>query len=223
MKSTTLGGLLLGAALLAGAPVASASTFTYSSYSVTNEQSINIFTPNNVSGGAGEIVLTGSGANAGHTIVAWCLDIYDFLTNSGTYNVGVLTTSGSGGANPTLTTTQIGEIGALMAHGESLINTSHDVSAAIQLAIWEIEYGSAFTSNGITPSVSTLAATYVTDVKNGTWAPDSNVSLLSLRGDQTLGFLTPLPASWLMMLSVLAGLGFIAFRRQKHGPAAAAA
>ena len=43
-------------------------------------------------------------------------------------------TTGSGGSNPTLTTAQIGEIGALMANGNALINTSHDVSAAIQLA-----------------------------------------------------------------------------------------
>src|SRR5262249_37816125 len=158
-------------------------TFQYGSYSVVNEQGITIYTPNSVSGGAGEIVLHGSGPNAGQTILAWCLDVYTYLQSSGTYTISPLTTAGSGSPNPTLTTTQIGEIGALMSHGEALINTGSNVSAATQLAIWEVEYGASFTSNGISSSVSNLAATYVTDVTNGTWVADNNVSLLSASGD----------------------------------------
>ncbi len=219
MKSTSV--LCLGVALLAACDVASASTFQYGSYSVANEQDISISTPNDVKGGAGQIKLIGSGPNATQTILAWCMDIYDFLQNSGTYNITPLTTGGTGGSNPTLTSTQIGEIGALITHGNALINTSYDVSAAIQLAIWKVEYGGVFNSNGITPSVATLAATYVTDVQNGTWAANDNVSLLQEAGNQTLAFVTPLPATWTLMLSVLACLGFIAYRRRKHGTAVA--
>jgi hypothetical protein len=217
VKFASLGAAFLGVAVLAGVHPASASTFQYGSYTVKNEQNINIFSPNNISGKVGQIALAGSGPNATQTILAWCLDIYDFLANSGTYNIGVLTTAGSGGSHPTaLTNTQIGEIGALIAHGDSLVNSSHDVSAAIQLAIWEVEY-SGFSSDGVTPSVSALAAQYVNDVTgtSPTWAPDNNVGLLTQSGNQSLGFLTPLPSTWTMMISVLAVLGVFALRRQK--------
>jgi hypothetical protein len=128
-----------------------------------------------------------------------------------------LTTAGTGGSNPGLSSAQIGQIGALITHGDALINTATDVSAAIQLAIWEVEYGKAFSSNGISTSVSALAATYVTDVQNGTWAPNANVELLSQSGNQTLAYVTPLPSTWTLMLAGLAGLGFFAHRRTKRG------
>jgi hypothetical protein len=222
---------LVAAALVAGVNVASAATFTYSSYSVTNEQDITILTPNSISGGAGQIKLIGSGANAGVVtndgadILAWCLNIYTYLANSGTYTVGTLTTAGTGGSNPTLTTTQIGEIGALMLNGDAIINSSTNVSAAIQLAIWKIEYGNTFTSSGLSSAVTTLANTYISDVNGGSWGPDYNVSLLSESDNQNLGFVTPtpLPSTWTMMLIGAAGLGFFAYRGTKNRAAAIAA
>jgi hypothetical protein len=221
---------LVAAALVAGVNVASAATFTYSSYSVTNEQDITILTPNSISGGAGQITLIGSGANPGvitndgADILAWCLNIYTYLASSGTYTVGTLTTAGTGGSNPTLTTTQIGEIGALMLNGDAIINSSTNVSAAIQLAIWEVEYGSTFTYSGLSSAVTNLANTYKSDVTGGSpiWAPDYNVSLLSESDNQNLGFVTPtpLPSTWTMMLIGAAGLGFFAYRGTKNRAAA---
>lgn len=217
--------LLVAAALVTAANVASATTFTYSGYNVTNEQDISILSPTTVSGGVGQIELIGSGANVGEDILAWCLDIYDYLNPAGTYQIGTLTTAGSGNGNPTLTSTQIGEIGALIANGDALINTSYNVSAAIQLALWEVEYGKSFEFTGLSSAVILLADTYLTDVENGTWAADYNVSLLSGSGNQNLAFLdpTPVPSTWMLLLTGLAGLGFFVFRRAKNRSAAVAA
>jgi hypothetical protein len=204
--------LPLAATLLAATGVARAATFEYGSYSVVNEQVISIATPNNVMGGTGAIVLNGAGANAGQSLLAWCLDIYTYLVNpspsSTTYNLGTLTNAGSGGLNPTLTNTQIGEIGALMFNGQRLISSSPNASAATQLAIWEVEYGSKLTFSGLPSDTVTLAGQYVGDVAGGGWGPVGPVGLLSAPGNQSLGLVpTPLPATWSMLLAVLAGLG----------------
>lgn len=187
--------LPLAAALVAGTNVAfAATTFTYNGYSVADEQNIQILTPNNVYGGAGQITLNGSGTNVGQHILAWCLDIYDYLQGSGSYQMGPLTTAGSGSPNPPLTTTQIGQIGSLIGHGNALVGSTHDVSAAVQLAIWELEYGSSFTFSGLSSGVTTLATTYLANVSGGSWStPAYVVTLLSQTGNQNLAFVTPLP------------------------------
>src|SRR5664279_1915902 len=119
-------GLLLAVAIVAETSAASATTFKYSSFNnqidgVLNGQYVTIKTPRSVTGLAGQVQLIGSGPNAGQNLLVYCLDIYDNLQSSGTYTVSQLTTSGAGGSNPTLTTTQIGEIGSLIVHGNSLI------------------------------------------------------------------------------------------------------
>jgi hypothetical protein len=212
--------LPLAVALLAGADIARAETISYGSYSVINEQNISIYTPSSVTGGAGQIVLNGSGANAGQNFLAWCLDIYTFLANTGTYGLSSLTTAGSGGSNPSLTTTQIGEIGALMLNGDRLINASRDVSAATQLAIWKVEYGASFSSDGISPSVTSLAQTYINQAGPGGTLGPVPVTLLSQPGNQHLGGVatTPLPSTWTMLLGGLAGILFLAFPRRRAAP-----
>ena len=240
--STFKNGLLGAAAIaavIAGVNVASAATFTYNGYTVANEQNINILTPNIISGGAGQVTLIGSGAaDAGKNLQVWCLDIFTYLLGSDTYTVGSLTTAGAGGSssNPTLTTQQIGEIGALVVNGNSLIATpgrSNDISAAIQLAIWKVEYTN-FTYTGLDSGAIALAAGYLADVApGGTWAPVSNVSLLS-EGDnnQTMAFVTassgggqggetPLPAALPLFASGLGALGLLGWRRKRKAQAAA--
>ncbi len=214
----------LAAALLGEVTCASASTFTYGSYSVVNEQNITILTPNDISGGMGGINLIGSGPNAGQNILAWCLDIYTYLTGAGTYQIGPLTIAGSGDGNPALTNTQIGQIGSLMAHGQAIINTTYDASAAIQLAIWETEYGNSFTYSGVSSDVSSLANTYLGYVETGIWdTPDYNVSLLSESGDQNLGFVTPLPAALPLFAGGLGFVGYLTGRKKRRAGQALAA
>lgn len=225
--------VLVAVPLLAGAKGASATTFTYDSYSVANEQNIQITSPNNIFGGMGQIALNGSGANAGQTLPAWCLDVSTYLTNTGSYQIAPLTTAGAGGMNPSLTTTQIGQIGSLMANGNALIklNAGTDVSAAIQLAIWQTEYGASFSyaPGSVSSGVLDLVTTYLADVATGgAWGSAvTNVSLLSQPGNQTLGFVnsgfstgeTPLPTTLTMMLGGLAFVGLFGFfgRTQDRG------
>jgi hypothetical protein len=222
-------GLPLVSALVAGASAASAATFDYSSYGLTSPVAISISSPTTASGEAGQIVLTGAGLQFGTTLDAWCLDIYDTLLSSGTYNVTPLTGS-TGGSNPvTLSSGQIGAIGALMAYGDANIGTAN-VSAATQIAIWEVEYPT-FAYNPPAPgsAVQTLASALYSDAISGApgFAPDTNVTLLySCVGDpicnQSLGYVsaTPLPGALILFGSVLfGGLGVSMWRKQNHrGP-----
>ena len=218
------------AAVIAGVNVASAATFTYNGYTVANEQNINILTPNTISGGAGQVTLIGAGANSGQNLLAWCLDVYDGLAGSGTYNIAPLTTAGAGGSNPSLTTTQIGEIGALMKNGDATIGSDTDVSAAIQLAIWEVEYPT-FAFTGPTAETITDAGEYVALAIAGTgaWAPQG-VNLFSEDGNQNLGDwtpegggglspTTPLPAALPLFASGLGALGLLGWRRKRKAAA----
>ena len=212
---------------------ATAATFQYDSYTVTNQQNIHIATPHDVSAGMGQIVLHGAGANINELQAAWCVDIYDFLTQSGTYTIDPLTTAGSGSPNPLLSTAQISEIGSLMVHGTALINTDTNVSAATQLAIWMVEYGNGFTYSGVASAVETLAQQYVAKVMGGDWdCPTCTVTLLSLAGDQNLGYgsdltkggespTTPLPAALPLFASGLGALGLLGWRKKRKAQAAA--
>lgn len=179
-------------ALVGGTKVASADTFTYSSYSVPGEQDIQITKPNDIYGGMGQIDLsgtltTGSGPGQNIVIQAWCLDVYTYLLGNGydgsppssppfTYNVTQLTTATENagfsltGTNNTakLSQTQIDDIGALIAYGNANINNAN-VSAATQLAIWETEYGQTngqpnFTFTGVSSATISQANTEIMDL-----------------------------------------------------------
>ena len=220
--------------VLAGVPLgvaaASADTFQYNSYNVTNAQTINVWSPMAAYGDMGQLVLNGTGPNAGQTLSAWCLDVFTYLTTAGTYTIGSLTTAGSGGSNPVLTSGQISEIGSLMVNGMSSNSNS---SAATQLAIWMLEYGSNFNYSGVSSTVISLALDYESNVKpGGKWyCPNCTVTLLSLQGDQTLGFgnlppmvslpAVPLPATLPLFATGLAALGLVGWhRKRKNGTSA---
>ena len=192
--------------------------------------------------GAGQIQLDIPGPGKGGYLDAWCVDLYDGLLDSGTFNV--LDSSGLNGAPgvptlPPLSTEQIGAIGALKLNGDDLLahkpSNAADIGAAIQIAIWTVEYGSAFTYDPLGSPVDGtggLVAQYLNDVgPGGTWSPFTNYYVLEATGNQTLivDTLTPTPHSipepstWAMMLLGFTGLGYAAFRRKAKGGSAAAA
>lgn len=220
------GAIALLAAVAFNIDTASASTFSYSSISVTNSEVVNIQTPRAVTGLAGQIVLNGSGANAGQTMYAWCLDIFnDLMQNGATYQTSPLSAgSSSGGSNPQLSATQLASIGSLMLYGNAHIGTAH-VSAATQLAIWEVEYGSSFQFNtsGVSSATLALVNTLLSGVSpGGNLLVPNTVTLLSGPGNQSLGVAsTPLPAAWLMFISGMAGLRFFVRRRTSNAAAIA--
>jgi hypothetical protein len=141
---------------------------------------------------------------------AWCLDIYDYLGMPADYVTGRLNVGG-------LDTPADRAIAALMAHGDALIAAggSADVSAAIQIAIWDEEY--AATVPGLTiapesdaPAISVLAAGYLWDAASGTWTASGAVVTLSQGGNQTMGYVdAPEPAGALVFLTACLGLAVV--------------
>ena len=170
------------------------------------------------------IVLNGAGPNAGQTLDAWCVDLFDHLQASALYNIVPLTTAGVGFPNPILTAQQISELGSLMIHGTtSMLGNAFglDGSAAFQLAIWNVEYQGALLDNA-SGALATLVAALVANVQpGGIWdCPGCSVDLLDAPAqNQVLAFgidTTPLPgAVWLFA----GGLGLLgAFTRKRHNP-----
>jgi hypothetical protein len=220
MKNYLLPLLALGA--LVGP--AQADQFDYGSFGQINGQNITITSPNSVGVSAGMIVLNGTGPNAGQTLDAWCVDLFDHLQANAVYNIVPLTTAGVGFPNPILTPQQLSELGSLMIHGTSstLGNTfGLDGSAAFQLAIWNVEYQGSLLDNA-SGALATLVAALVANVQpGGIWdCPTCSVDLLDAPAqNQVLAFgiipdATPLPgAVWLFA----GGLGLLgAFTRKRR-------
>jgi hypothetical protein len=211
--------LPLIAALLLGVNVASA--YTYSSYTVSGEQEIWITSPTDVFAEMGQIDLIGTGASQGINILAWCLDVYDPLLGNGNGGSGPFTYNITLPQPPTLSVKQILEIGGLMANGNANIGTAN-VSAATQLAIWEVEYGSAFRFAGVSWQTSNLATTLINDL--GSSIPlNANIELFTDEGNQTLGTLitpfitpTPLPAALPLFATGIGVMGLLGWRRKKR-------
>lgn len=242
------GGLVAGAVVLSLQSSAHADTFTYSSYTVPGEQTISITSPSNVYGGMGQIVLAGSApSSAGITIMAWCLDVYTYLLGDGyggsgpfTYNVSLLTPAttaiGFGTSDATLasesgllTSTQIAQIGGLIAYGNANISTAN-VSAATQLAIWETEYGNLFSFTGVSTATQNQAATEIADLGTSIGL-DPNVALLTAingESNQTLAYdpnlgsshidpsPTPLPGTLPLFAAGIGLVGLLGWRRKRN-------
>jgi len=214
---------LLAMSMLSLPVAAQASQFDYGSFSEVNGQNVTIFSPINEGVSAGMIVLNGAGPNAGQTIDAWCVDLFDRLQTSALYNIVPLTNAGAGFPNPTLTNQQISELGSLMIHGQSSVlgNTfGLDGSAAFQLAIWNVEYQGSLLDNA-SGALATLVAQLVANVQpGGVWdCPGCGVELLDAPAqNQVLAFgtETPLPAAIWLFGSGVGGAALLMRRRRKE-------
>ena len=257
--------LLFVFAVFAGTNAASAATYKYSSYNSQldgelNGQYVTINTPRSVTGLAGQVELVGAAPNSGQNLLVFCLDIYDTLSSSGgTYTMSTLTTSSqlttnSQGSGQRLSQSQIGEIGSLILNGDKAIAAAsaaylkvnnqtnaqylQEVSAAVQLAIWDVEYntkivngkntveGTVFTYTGIPQGTINLAGTYTANVlSGGSWdVPYYAVSLLTAPGNQSMVYVstTPLPAALPLFATGLGAIGLLARRRKRKAALAAA-
>jgi PEP-CTERM motif len=203
------GGVLAGIGLLALAMPAQAG-ITYTNYSVLNNQTVTVNFSNGTTetGGAGLITLHGvvqDGTGVGDLSV-WCVDLFDNLASSGSFTT----------QTPYAFDNAIyGKVDALISNGTPLLG-NYNASAALQIAIWTELFGSIATISA--PSdVEALAATYVADVTNGTWAADPYTALIELTGtgNQSQAFLSnvPEPVSMAMLGTGLAGI--IVARRRK--------
>lgn len=209
---------------------AALTSFTYSSYSVVNEINVTISNSPGQNGhfGSGQIDLIGTSTNAGEVLATWCIDVFDDLLGSDHYNVVSTAFTNDGGriggaliGSPS----PLGEIGALVHWGDNNLGPTIN-SAAVQLAIWTIEYpGASFISdNG---AVNSLVPTLVSNAQNGSLPafyglgevvdPGNNQGLVfEVGGRINTSLASPLPSTWTMMLIGFAGLGLLAYRGAKN-------
>jgi hypothetical protein len=225
------------AGLLTPTEAGSLTSFTYSGYSVVNEVNVTISGSPGQNGyfGSGQIDLFGTAANAGEILAAWCIDVFHDLQGGDIYDIVSAPFTNNGGVGPsTINSTQLGEIGALVHYGDANINTA-GVSAAVQLAIWKVEYpGGTFTSDS--SSVNTLVTNLLLNDTSPAFTsikevvdqnPIINQGLVFEVAGGSNGGLgpdpTPLPSTWTMMLTGLGAMGLLGWRRKRKSSAALAA
>jgi hypothetical protein len=189
---------------------------------------------NNGGVNTGLIILT---TTAG-TLPVFCIDLFHTI-NIGSYNPALPYTTGTivadssssppgTGGNP-LNPPVPGEIQALVNLGSAYFSKgtgTNDIYAALQGAIWTIEYNT--NGNNLTVDAgSTVNALIAGDIAYATAHPASySIALYPGAGGQAFGYgqgftAVPEPASWAMMLAGFAGLGFLGYRRSKAATRAA--
>ena len=202
---------LLAAACLAIAAVAPAHAgqVTYSSYSVLNGQNVTLHNANlwknDETAGSGQITLNNTNTPGG-MIATWCIDIAHTLQASGSFKTGGFL-SGDFGA----------KVNALLTNVVPTLKAGYDNSSALQVAIWQAEYGSDLTVSG-PASVMSQAKIYLDNVNNGTWKADPRMGVAVLARDgnnQDQAYLTavPEPASMAVLAAGLVGLGLVRRKR----------
>ena len=202
---------------MSSSTMASVTPLSYSSYTVIGDD-ITMTGPVTLYGIAGRVQMTTTEG----VLDVWCVDVSIYLQNSGVDNAGSLA-AGVPGIPTGITETQIGEMGALILHGDLLVANppaafnQSDVSAAIQTAIWTIENGNVFTYDAVNPVVTSLTSQYIYDATN-VWAPYFNITTFSSadgqNDNQTMATIPELP-SWLMMLIGFAGVSVAITKRRK--------
>lgn len=186
--------------------------------------------------GIGQFELTGNSSfNMPVDIFSYCIDLYTPMsTGTYTYVTGSTLVPDASRRNM---------LGALLSHTTTLLanatgNQATIISAATQMAVWEIVYETATTPFNVTggdfrvanlqvgpgdPNLSasqSLANSYLANTTNGTWQFLSNYQLKYLSGggvrqSQLFAVAVPEPATWGMMVLGFGLIGRALRRRYK--------
>lgn len=180
---------------------ARAGTVEYNGYNVLNNSSATISSNSgNELVGSGQIQLnTTTGM-----LSTWCVDVYDYLKTAGVFNTGTY-----------MTGEVADKINALLSNGEPMLSSGFNVSSALQIAVWRVEY-SDLTITAQNSNTNALADSYISHVNDGTWQANGNmaVALLMEDGNQIQAYLTAVPEPASMMLMAVGLLGYMTTRRR---------
>ncbi|HEY1615645.1 MAG TPA: PEP-CTERM sorting domain-containing protein [Rhizomicrobium sp.] len=203
--STLMAAAALGTAMFAAAPSAYAD-IQYTNFQVAYDVNVTISCTgiagcNNGYYGSGQINLYNNSATPVAQI--WCIDVTHDLQGpwsgspgSTTYSFAVTNFANVGGGmsnfwtggvanvGTQLSVQTVGELGALAEYGNvNLGATNPNLSSAVQLAIWTVEYsgvpGETLTLTSDSTAVQSLAATLVFDVEHGAFGSDLDVAWLT--------------------------------------------
>jgi hypothetical protein len=185
----------------------------------------------------GQIDLTTPGGVLG----VWCVDLFHDISLGGNYTTppymtGSLQTNNMGSSPATstaLTPTQINEISVLAAWGSGKMAStpSNDYSAAIQAAIWDVEYGSSasyagdsgfgadlsYIESNVLPTATYFAGGFqLSDTGDqGQFLSQSQFLPPPPGTDTPPPLSAPEPSTWAMMLLGFAGLGLAGYRASR--------
>src|SRR5271169_2415971 len=185
----------------------------------------------------GQIVLTVNnvGSTTQYTLPVWCVDLFHTINIGGSgYQFNEVPLSTDNSDNPSaLTSTQIQEIGDLVAYGDAqmLSNPSNAISAEVQAAIWTVEYNNSAIGNNLTVGGGDVTSTTVNQVIMAAEAYGGSAGeLMGLNGVQGQAYETAaarsigsgLP-SLLGIAGILFGANLLGRSKKRHSPGTAVA
>jgi hypothetical protein len=208
--------LLATAALLALSGAAKADTFLADSVSVLGGANVTIGTPKFENVQAGMIALTGPTG----TVDVWCLDVFDVINLPYDYTVSTFHAGDTKPGIVALTSGQIAQIASLMLAGNSVVT-----DAAVQLAIWKVEYGTAFSTIGLSTALQNQENLVLADTQSGGSLFRNDLTLTVYTDavqdpSQAFGQATiaavPEPSTWAMMILGFCGIVFMGAKRRRE-------